>query len=362
MRDDRDERRLSARKEAILRALVEEHIRTAEPVASKQLSDQLALVHGSGYASATVRNELAALEEDGLIYQPHISAGRVPTDLGYRYFVERLMGDMGESQLSGEEQRLIRHQFYQVQHQLDEWVRLTASVMAQALQSAAIISPPRAAEGHLKHFELLALHDAAALLVLVLEDGTVRQERLLLDAPTTQEELSRIARRLNDRYHGATAQALIERAEREAEFLSPDERIVVESLARMLAHLDIFAPDTFYHDGIVQLLERAEFARANPERIRGVVEVLERNRFLPAIASQVTAGEGVQVIIGAENQAEALKDMSVIVSRYGVKGQATGLLGIVGPTRMQYGRAIAVVRYMTQMLNDLLSDLYGVDE
>src|SRR5690242_1054305 len=359
MRDERDDRRLSARKEAILRALVEEHIRTAEPVASKQLSDQLALVHGPGYASATVRNELAALEEDGLIYQPHISAGRVPTDLGYRYFVERLMG---ESQLSGEEQRLIRHQFYQVQHQLDEWVRLTASVMAQALQSAAIISPPRAAEAHLKHFELLALHDAVALLVLVLEDGTVRQERLLLDAPITQEELSRVARRLNDRYHGATAQALIERAEREAEFLSPDERIVVESLARMLAHLGIFAPDTFYHDGIVQLLERAEFARANPERIRGVVEVLERNRFLPAIASQVTAGEGVQVIIGAENQAEALKDMSVIVSRYGVRGQATGLLGIVGPTRMQYGRAIAVVRYMTQMLNDLLSDLYGVDE
>ena len=351
--------RLSLRKEVILRALVEHYVRTGEPVPSRLISDQLASVYGPGYGPATVRNELVALEEDGLILQPHISAGRIPTDLGYRYFVERLMG---ESQLALEEQRLIRHQFYQVQHQLDEWVRLTASVMAQALQSAAIISPPRSAEARLKHFELLALHDAVALLVRGLEDGTVRQERLLLDAPTTQEELSRLARRLNDRYHGATALLLAERAEREAEFLSPDERIVVESLARMLAHLDIFAPDTFYHDGIVQLLERAEFARANPERIRGVVEVLERNRFLPAIASQVTAGEGVQVIIGAENQAEALKDMSVIVSRYGVKGQATGLLGIVGPTRMQYGRAIAVVRYMTQMLNDLLSDLYGVDE
>src|SRR5262249_268046 len=167
------ERRLSQRKEAILRALVEEYTRTAEPVASKQLSDQLAGTYGPGYASATVRNELATLEEEGLIYQPHVSAGRVPTDLGYRYFVERLMG---ESRFSVDEERLIRHQFHQVQHQLDEWVRLTASVMAQALQSAAIITPPRGmpprgAQPKVKHFELLALYDAVALLVLVLQDG-----------------------------------------------------------------------------------------------------------------------------------------------------------------------------------------------
>src|SRR5207302_4020741 len=123
----------------------------------KQTSDQLASIHGPGYASATVRNELVALEEEGLIYQPHISAGRMPTDLGYRYFVERLMG---ESQLAPQEQRLIRHQFYQVQHQLDEWVRLTASILSQALQSAALITSPRATEARLKHFELLSLHEA----------------------------------------------------------------------------------------------------------------------------------------------------------------------------------------------------------
>jgi heat-inducible transcriptional repressor len=349
-------RRLSPRKEAILRALVEEYIRTAEPVASKQLSDQLAAVYGAGYASATVRNELATLEEDGLIYQPHVSAGRMPTDLGYRYFVERLMG---ESQLSGEEQRLIRHQFYQVQHQLDEWVRLTASIMAQALQSAAIITPPRGAQARLKHFELLSLYEAVGLLVVVLEDGTVRQERLLLDAPANQEELSRLARRLNEHLRGADALRVGALAESTLEYLAPSERIVVESLARMLSQLELLSPETFYHDGIVQLLQRDEFSHGDPERIRNVVEVLERNRFLPAIAPQVMAAEGVQVIIGAENETDALKDMSVIVSRYGVEGQVSGLLGIVGPRRMQYGRAIAVVRYMTEMLNDLLSELYG---
>jgi heat-inducible transcriptional repressor len=350
------ERRLSPRKEVILRALVEEYIRTAEPVASKQISDQLARIHGPGYASATVRNELVALEEEGLIYQPHISAGRTPTDLGYRYFVERLMG---ESQLAPQEQRLIRHQFYQVQHQLDEWVRLTASIMAQALQSAAIITPPRGSQARLKHFELLSLYDAVALLVLVLEDGAVRQERLLLDTPTTQEELSRLAQRFNDRFHGADAQFVSQCAEVETESISPNELLVLESLARMLSHLDVFSPDAFYHDGITQLLQRDEFTHADPERIRKVVEVLEHSRFLPAIAPQVMAAEGVQVIIGSENPSDDLRDMSIVLSRYGVEGQVGGLLGIVGPTRMQYGRAIAVVRYMTQMLNDLLSDMYG---
>jgi heat-inducible transcriptional repressor len=353
------ERRLSPRKEVILRALIEEYTRTAEPVASKQLSDQLAGVYGAGYASATVRNELAALEEDGMIYQPHVSAGRVPTDLGYRYFVERLMG---ESRLALEEQRLIRHQFFQVQHQLDEWVRLTASVMAQALQSAAIVTQPRAGQARLKHFELLALYDAVALLVLVLQDGAVRQERLALETPTTQEELSRLAASLNTRFYDADPEAVARAAIAENEAESPNERIVIESLARMLAQFGELSPDAFYSDGIVQLLRRDEFAHANSQRIRQVVEALEQHRFIPALAPQVMATDGVQVIIGGENSSDELKDMSVIVARYGVQDHASGLLGIVGPTRMQYGRAIAVVRYMTEVLNDLLSELYGPDQ
>jgi len=139
---------LSERKQQILRALVEEYIHTATPVASETLVRKYRL----NFSSATVRHELAGLEEAMLIYQPHTSAGRVPTDLGYRYFVEHLMR---ESALSINEQRLIRHQFYQVQDQLDQWVRLTASVMARLLHSAAVMTPPRSIEGQLKHFEIL---------------------------------------------------------------------------------------------------------------------------------------------------------------------------------------------------------------
>lgn len=350
------DRRLSARKEVILRALVEQYVRTAEPVGSKVLSDRLAAIYGAGYASATVRNELSALEEDGLIYQPHVSAGRVPTDLGYRYFVERLMG---ESHLALEEQRLIRHQFYQVQHRLDEWVRLTASILAQVLQAAAVITPPRDAEARLKHFELLALYESVVLLVLVLEDGTVRQERIILDNPVSQEDLSRLASRLNDRFRGADARTMDTLAFTESSDLPPDEVQVMTALARMLAHLDILTPDAFYHDGIVQLLQREEFAHADADQVRKVVEALEQNQLMPALAPQVMQGDGVQIIIGGENDADALKDMSVVVARYGERGGMGGLLGIVGPTRMQYGRAVAVVRYLTQLLNDLLAETYN---
>src|SRR5579862_4617423 len=189
---------LSPRKQEILRALVEEYIHSATPVASDTLVRKYAL----NFSSATVRHELAGLEESHLIYQPHTSAGRVPTDLGYRYFVEHLMQ---ESTLSLNEQRLIRHQFYQVQDQLDQWVRLTASVMARLLHSAAVMTPPRASEGRLKHFEVLSVTDLSAHLVLVLTDGTVNQQRLLLEAPIEQAELSVIAARLNELFSNKSA-------------------------------------------------------------------------------------------------------------------------------------------------------------
>ena len=349
------DRHLSQRKEVILRALIEEYVRTGEPVASKLISDRLAAIFGSGYASATVRNELAALEEEGLIYQPHVSAGRTPTDLGYRYFVERLMN---ESQLSLDEQRLIGHQFYQVQRQLDEWVRLTASVMAQALQSAAIITLPRSAIAQVKHFELLSLYETVTLIVLVMSDGSVQQERLALDEPYRQDELSHLARRLNERFSGADAETVRRRAAQMDYELTSDERLIVDSLIRMLNQASLSLPESVYHEGLANLLRRDEFTRGDPERIRDVVEALERNSFVPAIAPQVMSADGVQVIIGGESGADALKDISVVAARYGAKGRPSGLLGVVGPTRMQYGRAVAVVRYLTQVLNDLLSETY----
>ena len=349
---------ISQRKQEILRALVEEYIHSATPVAS----DTLVRKYGMNFSSATVRHELAGLEEVHLIYQPHTSAGRVPTDLGYRYFVEHLMQ---ESTLLLDEQRLIRHQFYQVQDQLDQWVRLTASVMARLLHSAAVMTSPRANIGYLKHFEVLSVTDLAAHLVLVLRDGTVKQQRLMLDAPIEQEELSAISTRLNKLFQ--------EKGAREIEALlgrydfSPGERLITTTIMRILEQHGDPLGDVFYREGVVNILEQPEYSRMGPEeerseRVRKVMEVLEQNRFLPVLASQLRTADGVQIIIGGENEWDEMRDVSLVVSRYGQEGKIGGLLGVIGPTRMQYGRAIAVVRYMTQVMNELLAEMYGFEE
>ena len=349
---------LSQRKQQILRALVEEYIHSATPVASETLVRKYSL----SFSSATVRHELAGLEEAHLIYQPHTSAGRVPTDLGYRYFVEYIME---ESALSLSEQRLIRHQFYQVQDQLDQWVRLTASVMARLLHSAAVMTSPRADVGRLKHFEVLSVTDLSAHLVLVLVDGTVKQQRLILEAPIDQEELSASSARLNKLLQGKSAkqvEALLEQHD-----FSTVEHLICSTILRILEQHGDPLGDVFYREGVVNILEQPEYSRMGPEeerseRVRKVMEVLEQNRFLPALASHLRESDGVQVLIGGENQWDDMKDVSLVVARYGQEGKIGGLLGVIGPTRMQYGRAIAVVRYMTQVMNELLAEVYGYDE
>jgi len=349
---------MSQRKQQILRALVEEYIHTATPVASETLVRK----YGLNFSSATVRHELAGLEEAHFIHQPHTSAGRVPTDLGYRYFVEYLMQ---ESALSLDEQRLIRHQFYQVQDQLDQWVRLTASVMARLLHSAAVMTPPRADEGRLKHFEVLSVTDLSAHLVLVLMDGTVKQQRLLLDDPIDQEELSSAAAHLNALLHQRSAAGVKELLGQYD--LSSVERLIGTTIVRILEQHGDPLGDVFYREGVVNILEQPEYSRMGPEeerseRVRKVMEVLEQNRFLPALASHLRESDGVQVIIGGENEWDEMKDVSLVVARYGQEGKIGGLLGVIGPTRMQYGRAIAVVRYMAQVMNELLAEVYGFDE
>ncbi|GCE11360.1 heat-inducible transcriptional repressor HrcA [Tengunoibacter tsumagoiensis] len=363
---------LSPRKQQILRALVEEYIHNATPVASETLVRKYALP----FSSATVRNELAGLEEANLIHQPHTSAGRVPTDLGYRFFVEHLMQ---ESALALDEQRLIRHMFYQVQDQLDQWVRLTASVMARLLNSAALMTPPRSSEGRFKHVEVLAVTDLSAHMVVVLMDGTIQQQRLLLDNPTQQEELSAVTARLNPLFQGKSA------LEMNDVLISydpgPVERIVANSLIRLLEQHAEMSGDSFYSEDVFNFLDKTGYQSSfrpidedeRGERIRKVIEELEhkrvvrvmddleQKRILPALATQLAATDGVQVIIGGENQWDEMKDVSLVLARYGQQGKVGGMLGVVGPTRMQYGRAVAVVRYMAQVMNELLADVYGYE-
>jgi heat-inducible transcriptional repressor len=219
--------------------------------------------------------------------------------------------------------------------------------------------------GFLKHFEVLAVTDQSAHLVLVLQDGTVKQQRLLLETSIDQAELSEMAARLNRLYQGKNAIEVASYLARHD--FTPVERLIGTTIAHILEQHGDPLGDIFYREGVVNILEQPEYSRMGPEeerseRVRKVMEVLEQNRFLPVLASQLRTSDGVQVIIGGENEWDEMRDVSLVVARYGQEGKVGGLLGVIGPTRMQYGRAIAVVRYMAQVMNELLAEMYGFEE
>src|SRR6476620_11195987 len=187
-----DRGELGQRKAAVLHTIVEEYVRTGEPVGSETIAERASL----GVSSATIRNEMAALEELGFLTHWHTSAGRAPTDAGYRYYVENLMD---RTPLSATEQRTIRHHFYQLRFELDQWIQLAGAVLARTAQNASVVTPPRSYQARFKHLELIAIHDTTVLLVLVLHDGTIRQQTFALDTARSQDELSRGTSRINER-------------------------------------------------------------------------------------------------------------------------------------------------------------------
>jgi heat-inducible transcriptional repressor len=336
---------LTPRQQLILALVVREYISAAQPVGSKTIQG-----YGLGVSSATIRNEMAVLEEFGYLTQPHTSAGRVPTEQGYRYFVERLMR---ESQLPLNEQRMIRHQFHQVGVDLEQWMRLAASVLARTSRSAAVVTSLRTEKCRLTHLELIAIHETMAMLIVVLEGGMVRQQMLALDEAMNQDTLRQVANRLNDLCVGASVTRI--RACRRQ--LGAFEQQVLDVVVQIMNRVDDQADLHLYRDGLLNILHQPEFAM--PESARNVVHLLEDRTLLEDLLTEMLEVGGVQVIIGGEGRWNELKQCSLVVSPYGVSGEATGALGVMGPMRMPYSRAISTVRYVAGLMSDLFRELYG---
>jgi heat-inducible transcriptional repressor len=345
---------LSERRRLILKMVVQEYVESSVPVPSELLARK----YGLNVSSATIRNELAALEELGLLTHLHTSAGRVPTDAGYRYFVENLMDRMP---LTPTEQRTIRHQFYQVRTELDQWIQLAGAVLARTAQNLAVVTPPRAYQSRFKHLELIAIHDSTVLLVLVLHDGTVRQQTIALDAARTQEELSRNAARINERSHDQSVARLEELLSQERSVATPGmeeiEQMVLDLVIRAMHQFEDQLNQGIHSDGLMEALSQPEFAQVG--RVRQVLEIVQGGRGLGILIPQALASNGVQVVIGGEHGHDEMREYSVVLSRYGVADSVAGVLGVIGPTRMAYPRTISTVRYISTVMSDLLGDLYG---
>ncbi len=341
---------LTERQERILKTIVDQYIAGAHPVGSA------AILAASGLpvSSATVRHEMAVLEEQGLIRQFHTSGGRVPTDAGYRYYVERLMVPM---HLPSAEARTIRHQFHQAHTEVQEWLKLAATVMAHRMHNVGLVTAPRSAEIRLRHLEVISIQNAVVLLIVVLSDGTVLQEMLTLPEPHTQEELSALADRLSHSCKNFTALQI----EAMMSELPTIDGVVADVARRLLLRGEQQSAQVF-HAGLADLIQQPEFLEPRPgepaavlnERLRRMVEFLHQGVALQQLLTGLPLHSHVQIVIGGDTPSSGLEDYSFVLGRYGDEGDSSGFLGVVGPTRMEYPRAVALVRYMTDLMTDLM--------
>lgn len=342
---------LTERREHLLRFIVDEYVRTADPVASSAVVRR----YGLPVSSATIRNEMARLEEEGYIIQPHTSAGRIPSDKGYRYYVEALMRPQ---ELPVAVQRTIRHQFHQAAGETAEWARLAATVLAARLSYVAVVTIPHAARPRLRGLQLASMHDFAALLLVVLQEARVLQHILTLDHPLSQDELNEISARLNRLYAGLTADEI--RA-RQVDHLSLEAEAVRVMLDLMQSQDD----DPFgeaYLEGLRHMLREPEFTGG--DRILALLDLLGQPNLSKAIpvaraADQPARPGKVTVIIGSEHPQDAMQQCSVVISRYGGSSGLGGAVSVVGPTRMHYPKAVAMVRYTSSIMEELLDAYFN---
>lgn len=334
---------LTERQETILALIVHEYIENASPVGSKRLVKKYSLE----VSSATVRNEMVELNKAGFLRQPHTSAGRIPTEDGYRYFVRRLLG---ETELPADEQAMISHQFHQARSDIDEWVRLAASVLAQHSHMASLVTSPHAERAIFKHIELIATQGLQVLMVVVLEGGDVRQQMLTLAEVIDQDSLSQTAERITTACASKDAQGV----DAEAQYFGVLGQELLRLVAEALRKADAVWGGEIHRDGLANVLAQPEFA--NTDSGRTALRLLEEKSLLEEVLANALSPNvgGIQVVIGGEGAWEELKDCSMVLARYGAPGLATGALGILGPTRMAYGRSISAVRYVAGLMSNLM--------
>jgi heat-inducible transcriptional repressor len=333
------------RKLEVLRAIVEDYIATNEPVGSKSLVDR----HNLGVSSATIRNDMAALEEEGLIAQPHTSAGRVPTDAGYRLFVDRLTEI---KPLSAAEKRAIGT-FLDGAVDLDDVLHRAVRALAQLTRNVAVVQYPTLARSRVRHVELVSISTTRLMLVLITDTGRVEQRLVDLPAPVANDDVSDLRARLNaslrDRQLSETPEIVAELPEH----VGPTLRGMLATLSTVLLEVLVEpTSDRIVLGGTANLSQQTLDFPA----IRPVLEALEEQFVLLRLLDQSMSSNKVLVQIGNETQIEGLSGASVVSTGYGLHGAAVGAVGVLGPRRMDYAHTMARVAAVARYVGNLLED------
>jgi heat-inducible transcriptional repressor len=335
---------METRQLEILRAIVEEYVATEEPVGSRSIAER----HGLGISSATIRNEMAVLEDAGLITQPHTSAGRIPTDKGYRIFVDKLAKI---KPLSTAERRAIET-FLEGANDLDDVVMRTVRLLAQVTKQVAVVQYPLIAKSKVRHIELLLLTPRRLMLVLITNTGRVEQRVLELPYSLAEASLADLKNKMNNLVFGKNMADLGNSLESLLDSLSRDERTSAALIISNLIEMSLEKPEER-----VVLAGTANLARSGAEistDIHGVLETLEEQVVLLRLLSD--AGDAMRVRIGAEQAEKSLKTTSLVTMGYGNDGNSLGALGVLGPTRMDYATSMSAVQAVARYVGRFLTD------
>jgi heat-inducible transcriptional repressor len=337
---------LTERQKTLLLLIIRDYIESAQPVGSKRLAEHYHI----NLSTATIRNEMGALTEMGYLRQPHTSAGRVPTEEGYRYFVSQMMN---QAELPESVQATISHQFYQSRPDIDQWMTLAASILAHQSQGVSVVTAPHTDKAKFKHVEMISTQGRQVLMILVLAGGEVSQQVLTLAEPVSQEQLSQTASRLNKLLAGLAVEAIAALLRRSDALDQDILTLILQDMRRVSDRVS----GELYTDGLTNVLAEPEFAESDEAR-RALKLFGERSSLQELIARTMINSNvgGLQVLIGGEGGWEELRQCSMVIARYGVPGLATGTLGVLGPMRMSYAKTIPTVRYVAGLLSDLVND------
>lgn len=345
-----------SRRQAVLSAIIEEHLVNGDAIGSHTVSERFA--PATGWSSATIRSVMCELEDFGLLEQPHTSAGRIPTDKGYRFYVDNMADS---TPLSKNDLRVIESIDFgnEARARPDRLMEKASHVLSELSENVGIVVWPSLAENRLKHIRFMRLPDSRILVVLVSTSNIVHDKVITLDEEFTQDELDRTARYLNVEFGGKSLLAI--RAEIIA--LMREEKALYDTVLRnamLLCERSLQGEDEataeVYLDGASNILTKPEFSSA--EGMRELFRTFEAKSRLVKILNECVSGDSaggnVKVMIGRENIASSMKRCAVITTSYRVGGDVSGTLGVVGPMRIEYGRMMAVVNYLAGFIERAL--------
>ena len=331
---------MEQRKQDVLKAVVTEFTVNGIPVGSRSLVAR----YFEKLSSATIRNELADLVERGYLEQPHASAGRRPTDLGYRYFVDFLM-DL--EPVPARIESFIELELQSAPADPQALTERMATVTARVTGTAALVTAPTGPRARVKHVDLVALDGPEVLLILLVEGNLLRQRVLTLESPANQVRLSELATAFNQDLLGKDRQDVEDRS---LAALDPVESEVLRRLADALRDFDEGAGTLVVHDGVRNLLQQPEFADAM--RLHEVLEVLEETRLLTALLKDLARDTDPAIVIGSEHRTEQLRATTVVLTTYGPSRRMRGMVGAIGPTRMEYGKIVGRLRAVARSASE----------